>query len=142
VKEGAGAVSGSFNTKFPNQRVLAFGPHGNLVVLGGSQGWLHVCVWDGGTLAEKAILREHQPVNQVVFPDGKTFVAVGNNPAVTFWNAQSLKLQKTWTNLHTPGHSAAFSADGRHLVIGVPQNQVLAARLAPYDLEPLKAALE
>src|SRR5262249_9536093 len=125
-----GDASGAFRTKFAGQRVLAFQPQGNLVIVGGSQGLLHVCTWDGAALVEKSTLQPHAQVNCVAFaPDGKTFVAVGTDPSVTLWDTQNLRLQKTWNNLRTPGHSAAFSPDGRHFVVGAVQNQALVIRL-------------
>ncbi len=141
--KNSGAIVGKFETKLPQQRVLAFQPHGNLLIAGGAQGLLHVCVWDGKSLTEKTTLKEHVQVNQIAFaPHGKSFVSVGIDPSVTLWDAQALKAQKSMNTLRTPGYSAAFAPDGRHFAVGGAQNQAFVMRLATHDMDALKQILD
>jgi len=126
-----------------NQRVLAFQPHGDLVIVGGGQGLLHVCAWDGKTLSERTTLKEHQQVNHVAFaPDGRTFVSVGIEPTIVVWDAQKLEPVKSFNTLRSAGHSAAFAPDGRHVVVGGAANQVFVLRLANHDMDALKQMLD
>ncbi|MSQ94422.1 MAG: hypothetical protein EXR98_07690 [Gemmataceae bacterium] len=142
VKSGAGAV-GRFETQSAFQRVLAFHPLGNLVILGGGQGLLHVCIWDGKTLTEKTTFKRHSQVNQVAFaPDGRTFVSVGIEPTAVLWDAEKLQPTKSMNNLRSAGYGAAFAPDGRHFVIGGASNQVFVMRLARHDMDALRAALD
>ncbi|MBI1830872.1 MAG: serine/threonine protein kinase [Planctomycetes bacterium] len=140
------AARGSLDAKFPSIRLLAHQPNGNLVIASGIQGALRVCAWDGKTLVERTTIRAHaQPhqVHHIVFaPNGKSFAAVGSDPTVTIWDAQTLKPTRSFNALRTPGHSGVYSPDGRHLAIGAGQNQVLIVRLASFDIDALKAALD
>jgi serine/threonine protein kinase len=133
----------AFETQTLNQRLLAFQPNGNLVVLGGGQGLLQVCAWDGKTLIEKTTLKQQQQVHQVAFaPDGKTFVSVGVEPAAVLWDAQKLEPIKSFNQMRTTGVSAAYAPDGRHILVGGASNQVLVIRLASHDMDVLKQMLE
>lgn len=138
--------AGSIDAKLPTVRSLAFQPNGTMLVAAGNMGFLRVLTWDGKMLTEKSGVKAHvQPhqVNQIVFaPHGRSFAAVGVDPTITLWDAQTLKPQQTINALRTPGHSAAYSPDGRHLAVGGAQNQVIVLRLARFDMDALKAALE
>lgn len=142
VKDTGGAL-GKFETRTAFPRVLTFQPRGDLVLLGGGQGSLQVCAWDGKTLGEKATLKRQAQVNQVVFaPDGKTFVSVGADPTAVIWDADTLQPTKSLNTLRSAGFSAAFAPDGRHFAVGGANNQVFVVRLARHDMEALKAALD
>ncbi len=142
VNETARPV-GKFETKLSFQRVLAFQPHGNLVIMGGGQGLLQLCVWDGNSLTEKTTLKQPTQINEVAFaPDGQSFVSVGVEPTAVVWDVARLAQAKSMSALRSPGHSAAFAPDGRHLVIGSASNQVFVVRLAGHDMDGLKQLLE
>jgi serine/threonine-protein kinase len=140
---GTSASSAKTATPAAGCRTLAVQPRGNLVILGDTQGVLHVFTWDGKALALKTTLHQHRQVAQIAFaPDGKTFASVGVEPAVVVWDAEKLQAVKTIDALRSAGRSVAFAADGRHLVIGGASNQVFVLRLAPYDIAALRTFLD
>jgi serine/threonine protein kinase/WD40 repeat protein len=137
-----GSPAGKLDTKIVGLRTLACQPQGNLIIAANGQGVLAVFAWDGVSMTEKATLSAHQLVHHVAFAfDGKSFVSAGNDPCATLWDAESLKSIKSWKQPRAAAHVAAFSPDGRHVVLGTANGQTLVVRLGRNDMESVFASL-
>ena len=114
-------------------KTLALSPDGRTVIVGeGREGALRLCTWDGKSLKERTVVREHQGiVHAVAFaPDSQTFVSVGDDKTVKIWNAKTAKLIESW-ELRWPILNVAFTPDGRHFVTANGNNTVYVFRPTP-----------
>ncbi|MBI2804987.1 MAG: protein kinase [Planctomycetes bacterium] len=137
------ATAGTFATRSPGQRMLASQPSGNLVILGGWQGPLQVCAWDGKALKEKTTLQTQKQIHDLAFSrDGRMFVSAGVEPALVVRDARTLQPTRSINLGRGAAFSATFAPDGRHILAGGANGQIFVVRLANHDMAALRRALD